>query len=74
METASNSENWIQQQTALNRQIENLLQILEPQRTEKAQLMERHLQLLQQVEEQTQQITIWETELEEKKGSINFCK
>ncbi len=74
METASNSENWIQQQTALNRQIENLLQILEPQRTEKAQLMERHLQLLQQVEEQTQQITIWETELEEKKGEYKLLQ
>ncbi|MHC5827671.1 MAG: chromosome segregation protein SMC, partial [Nostoc sp.] len=36
-EIASASEAWVQQQTAFNRQIETLLQTLEPQRTEQAQ-------------------------------------
>ncbi len=43
-EIASASEAWVQQQTAFNRQIETLLQTLEPQRTEQAQLQERNHQ------------------------------
>jgi chromosome segregation protein len=53
-EIASASEAWVQQQTALNRQIETLLQTVEPQRTEQAQLTERNNQLQQQIQEQTQ--------------------
>lgn len=51
---ASASEAWVQQQTSLSRQIETLLQQIEPQRTEQAQLTERHAQLAQKVSEQTQ--------------------
>lgn len=53
-EIASASEAWVQQQTALNRQIDALLQTLEPQRTEQAQLRERNNQLQQLIQEQTQ--------------------
>jgi chromosome segregation protein len=52
-EIASASEVWVQQQTALNRQIETLLQTLEPQRTEQAQLRERNNQLQELIKEQT---------------------
>ncbi|MGI8503796.1 MAG: chromosome segregation protein SMC [Hassallia sp.] len=52
-EIASASEAWVQQQTALNRQIETLLQTLEPQRTEEAQLRERNNQLQELIQEQT---------------------
>ena len=47
---ASASEAWVQQQTALNRQIETLLQTIEPQRTEQAQLRERFANLERQIE------------------------
>jgi chromosome segregation protein len=60
---ASASEAWVQQQTAFNRQIESLLQVLEPQRTEEAQLTERHTQLQQLITEQTQLIASLEPEL-----------
>ncbi|AKG20205.1 chromosome segregation protein SMC [Calothrix sp. 336/3] len=65
-EIASASEAWVQQQTALSRQIETLLQTLEPQRTEQAQLGERHDQLQQQIQEQTQLIATLEPQLGEK--------
>lgn len=51
---ASASEAWVQQQTALSRQIETLLQTIDPQRTEQAQLQERQSQLSRVIEEQTQ--------------------
>ncbi|MDZ8028783.1 MAG: chromosome segregation protein SMC [Nostoc sp. DedQUE11] len=62
-EIASASEAWVQQQTAYNRQIETLLQTLEPQRTEQAQLRERNNQLQQLIQEQTQLIARDEPEL-----------
>ena len=65
-EIASASEAWVQQQTALNRQIEALLQTVEPQRTEQAQLRERYNQLQQQIEEQTQLIQTLEPQLAQK--------
>jgi len=67
-EIASASEAWVQQQTALNRQIETLLQTLEPQRTEQAQLRERNSQLQQLIQEQTQLIERDEPELAEKQA------
>ncbi|MEQ9548923.1 MAG: chromosome segregation protein SMC [Coleofasciculus sp. G3-WIS-01] len=51
---ASASEAWVQQQNTLTRQIETLLQTLNPQRTEQAQLQERYNQLSRQSDEQTQ--------------------
>jgi chromosome segregation protein len=53
---ASASEAWVQQQTALNRQIEAVLHTLEPQRTEQAQLGERNQQLQELIHEQSQLI------------------
>ncbi|MFK0733164.1 MAG: chromosome segregation protein SMC [Gloeotrichia echinulata GP01] len=63
---ASATDAWVQQQTAFNRQIEILLQTLEPQRTEQAQLRERNNQLEAQIEEQTQLISSLEPQLAEK--------
>jgi chromosome segregation protein len=60
---ASASEAWVQQQTVLNRQIETLLQTIDPQRTEQAQLQERHNQLNRQIEEQTQLLQSLEPEI-----------
>jgi len=51
---ASSSEAWVQQQTSLNRQIESLLEIIDPQRTEQAQLRERATNLELKIAEQTQ--------------------
>ncbi|WP_017314258.1 chromosome segregation protein SMC [Mastigocladopsis repens] len=69
-EIASASEAWVQQQTALNRQIETLLQTVEPQRTEQAQLTERNNQLQQQIQEQTQLTQTLEPEIAEKQSQI----
>ncbi len=60
---ASASEAWVQQQTALNRQIETLLQTIDPQRTEQAQLVERHTNLGRQIEEQSQLLQSLEPEI-----------
>jgi chromosome segregation protein len=65
---ASASEAWVQQQTALNRQIETLLQTIDPQRTEQAQLRERHNQLSRQIEEQTQLLHTLEPEIATKQA------
>ncbi|WP_071187374.1 chromosome segregation protein SMC [Trichormus sp. NMC-1] len=67
-EIATASEAWVQQQTALNRQIEVLLQTLEPQRTEQAQLQERNTQLQQLLSEQSQLIATLEPELTAKQA------
>jgi chromosome segregation protein len=65
---ASASEAWVQQQTVLNRQIETLLQTIDPQRTEQAQLQERHNQLNRQIEEQTQLLQSLEPEIATKQA------
>lgn len=70
-EIASASEAWVQQQTAFNRQIEALLQTLEPQRTEQAQLRERNHQLQQLIQEQTQLIERDEPLLTEKQAECS---
>jgi chromosome segregation protein len=67
---AKASEAWVQQQTALNRQIETLLQTLDPQRTEQAQLKERHNQLAQKIQEQNQLLEVSEPELATKQAYI----
>ncbi|RCJ27054.1 chromosome segregation protein SMC [Nostoc minutum NIES-26] len=67
-EIASASEAWVQQQTAFNRQIETLLQTLEPQRTEQAQLRERNNQLQELIQDQTQLIATLEPQLAEKQA------
>ena len=65
---ASASDVWVQQQTALNRQIDTLLQTIEPQRTEQAQLQERHNQLSRQIAEQTQILQTLEPEISTKQA------
>ncbi|GAB4194659.1 MAG: chromosome segregation protein SMC [Coleofasciculaceae cyanobacterium] len=65
---ASASEAWVQQQAVLNRQIETLLQTIDPQRTEQAQLQERHNQLSRQIEEQTQLLQRLEPEIATKQA------
>ncbi len=60
---AAASNVWVQQQTALSRQIKTLLQTLEPQRTEQAQLGERNSQLSRQIQEQSQLIERIEPEI-----------
>jgi chromosome segregation protein len=52
-QSAASAEAWVQEQTALRRQIDGILATLEPQRTEQVQLQERVSQLTKQIEEQT---------------------
>jgi len=75
---ASASEAWVQQQNTLTRQIETLLQTLNPQRTEQAQLQERHNQLSRQINEQTQlleritpELASKQTQAAELEGQLN---
>ncbi|HEY9794371.1 MAG TPA: chromosome segregation protein SMC [Leptolyngbyaceae cyanobacterium] len=67
---ASASEAWVQQQAALNRQIETLLQSIEPQRTEQAQLQERQNQLSRVITEQTQLLHSLEPEISTKQAQV----
>jgi chromosome segregation protein len=52
--SAASAEAWVQEQTDLRHQIDAILAILEPQRTEQAQLRERGSQLERKIQEQTQ--------------------
>ena len=54
--SAASAEAWVQEQTALHHNIETLVDALEPQRTEQAQLQERTRQLERQIQEQTQSL------------------
>ncbi len=54
---ASASDVWVQEQTALRREIEALQATLEPQRTEQARLQERRSQLKLKIQEQTETLT-----------------
>jgi chromosome segregation protein len=49
---AATSQAWVQQQTDLRRQVEQLLSTLEPQRAEQVRLNERHQQLQSQLDSQ----------------------
>jgi chromosome segregation protein len=60
---AAASEAWVQEQTALTKQISTLQQTLNPQRTEQAQLQERLARLQQTHQEQTAQVQQVTTEL-----------
>ncbi|MDX2240399.1 MAG: chromosome segregation protein SMC [Leptolyngbyaceae cyanobacterium bins.302] len=51
--SAANAEAWVQEQTHLRHQVDELLTTLEPQRSEQARLRERTLQLERQIQEQT---------------------
>lgn len=65
---ADASDVWIKQQTALNRQIEALLQTIEPQAREQAQLKERNSQLEQQIHQKNQLISKLEPEIIDKQA------
>ncbi|QNP30563.1 chromosome segregation protein SMC [Cylindrospermopsis curvispora] len=67
-EIAAASDYWVQQQSSLNRQIETLLQTVEPQRTEQAQLRERNFQLRELIQEQSELLSILEPQLAEKQA------
>ena len=67
---ADASDAWVQQQTTLNRQIETLLQTIEPHRTEQAQLRERNSQLFRQIQEQNQKIETIEPEIVDKQTQL----
>lgn len=63
---ASVSEAWMQEQTALRRQIEALQQSLDPQRTEQARLQERTEQLRLKIREQTAALDAFTQEIDAK--------
>jgi chromosome segregation protein len=63
---ASASEAWVQEQTALTHQVSDLQKLLNPQRTEQAQLTERRNQSQQKIEEGTELLSATETELNTK--------
>ncbi len=66
-DSAANAEAWVQEQTLLRRQVDEILTTLEPQRTEQAQLRERTTQLDRQLEEQTRSRDTLTQQLESKK-------
>lgn len=69
-EVATQAAAWVQEQTALNRQIEARLKTLEPQRTEQAQLRERTNQLARQVQEQNHLMYTTEPEIVNKQTQL----
>ncbi len=68
---ASASDAWIQEQTALRRQIEVLQKALDPQRTEQARLQERTEQLRLKIQEQTQALEALTQEIATKQEQRN---
>lgn len=62
-ELAAASDIWVQQQAALSKHIGSLQKLIDPQRTEQAQLQERQNQLEQKIAEQTQLLRSVEEEL-----------
>ena len=68
---AAASEAWVQEQASLTRNISNIQDTLNPQRTEQAQLTERLNQLESKFTEQTQLLQTTEQELTEKQTGVN---
>ncbi|MGK7902919.1 MAG: chromosome segregation protein SMC [Hormoscilla sp.] len=78
---ASAAQEWVQKQAELNRQIESILETLDPQRAELAQLGERQHQLTRAIEEQQQLIETLDPKItsfgvlkEELQGKITGCQ
>lgn len=67
---AAASEEWVQQQTALHRQIETLQKSLDPQRTEQARLGERVRSLDRAIAEQHETLQDFGARLAEKKVNL----
>lgn len=68
---AANAEAWISQQTQLRQQIETVLQTLDPQRTEQAQLQERVHQGQRQLQEQTAALETCQGEINTNQSQLN---
>ncbi|MGK7947372.1 MAG: chromosome segregation protein SMC [Xenococcaceae cyanobacterium] len=68
---AAASEAWVQEQASLTKNISNIQDSLNPQRTEQAQLTERLNQLESKFAEQTQLLQTTERELSEKQTGVN---
>lgn len=66
--SAASAEAWVQEQTTLRRQVDEILGILEPQRTEQAQLRERIHRLERQLQEQTDSRQALQQKLTEKQA------
>jgi chromosome segregation protein len=66
--SAASAEAWVQEQTTLRHQIDEILGILEPQRTEQAQLRERIHLLERQIQEQTDSRQTLQQKLTEKQA------
>jgi chromosome segregation protein len=66
--SAASAEAWVQEQTTLHHHIETLVDTLEPQRTEQAQLQERTRQLERQIQEQTQTVETHQQRLVEQQA------
>ncbi len=68
---ASQSQQWLQEQTELNHKITDLQKLLNPQRTEQAQFNERSQQLTNKVTEQNSLLQLTETDLNDKQNDFN---
>ncbi len=67
---AESSDAWVAEQTTLSRKIATLGDTLNPQRTEQAQLTERHQQLQKVIQDQSQRLQTIESELESKQAEV----
>jgi chromosome segregation protein len=65
---ASAADDWVQEQTKLRQQIEELLKTLDPQRSEQARLLERCSQLEKQAQDQTTEVNQLRQELTDKQA------
>ncbi|MEO1146047.1 MAG: chromosome segregation protein SMC [Cyanobacteria bacterium J06638_22] len=63
---AATAEAWVQEQAELHRQIDTLLNTLEPQRTEQARLQERLTQLQQKIQENNETLATIAQSVQEK--------
>ena len=67
---AQSAQLYLEEQTALNQKITHIQKILNPQRTEQAQLNERNSQLQRKIEEENQQLISLEQELIKEQTSL----
>jgi len=71
---AAQSEAWVQEQTQLHRQIEDLQKVVNPGRSEEARLRERLSQLGEQIKAETQEIEALGAELTEKQAELAIAE
>lgn len=68
---AEASEAWVQEQASLSRQVSDIQETLNPQRTEQARISEKSNQLNNSIQEQTNSLTAVETELQTKQSEYH---